>query len=156
MGEEFMKTNDILEEMETLLLNASRVPFTNRRVIEEDDLLRLIDALHESLPLELMEAGRIVTERQRILDEAQKSAQEIVEQAKGYIIKLTDENVITKQAQEQAQEIMNHSRQSSEELKQDAVSYASDVFKHLECNLEKTLEIIRQSHAELHQNKTEK
>lgn len=151
-----MKTNDILEEMETLLLNASRVPFTNRRVVEEDDLLRLIDALHESLPVELMEAGRIVTERQRILDEAQKNAQEIVEQAKSYITKLTDENVITKQAQEQAQEILSCSRQSAEDLKQDAVSYASDVFKHLECNLEKTLEIIRQSHAELMQSKPEK
>lgn len=151
-----MKTNDILEEMETLLLNASRVPFTNRRVIEEDDILRLIDALHESLPLEIMEAGRIVAERQRILDEAQKSAQEIVDQAQGYIAKLTDENAITRQAQEQAQEIVNCSRQSAEELKRDAVSYASDVFKHLECNLEKTLEIIRQSHNELYQSKSEK
>ena len=144
-----MKINEILDEMERLLLAASRVPFTNRRVIEEDDLLRLIDELHDSLPASIMEAERIVVERQRIMDEAQKNAQDIVDQAQGYILKLTDENVITRQAQEQAAEIISHALQSAEDLKRDATQYASDVFKHLEGHLEKTIEVVRKGHNEL-------
>lgn len=151
-----MKVEEILEEMENLLLEASRVPLTNKRIIEEDDLVRLIDILRDGLPGELHEAGRIVAERQRIIDEANKTAQDIVNQAHAYIAKLTDENVITKQAHEQANEIINHAQRMSEELKQDAVGYADDVFKHIECHLEKTLEVIRKSHSDLHHSTNQK
>jgi len=32
-----MTVEEIIEEMEALLLEAARVPFTNKRIIEEDD-----------------------------------------------------------------------------------------------------------------------
>ena len=54
-----------------------------------------------------MEANRIITERKLILEQAQRDAQNIVEQAKNYIHKLTDENSITRQAQEQALKSFN-------------------------------------------------
>lgn len=151
-----MKINEILDVMENLLLTASRVPFTNRRIIEEDDLLRLIDELHDSLPASIMEAERIIAERQRIVEDAQKSAQEIVAQARGYVSKLTEENTITRQAQENATEIIAQARQSAETLNRDAVQYASDVFQHLENHLERTLEVVRQGHQELYPNKSDK
>lgn len=151
-----MKINEILDEMENLLLTASRVPFTNRRIIEEDDLLRLIDELHDALPASIMEAERIIAERQRIVDDAQKSAQEIVDQAKGYVSKLTDENTITRQAQEQATEIIAQAQRSADELNRDAIQYASDVFQHLESHLEKTLDVVRNGHKELHPDKCDK
>lgn len=112
-----MNIEHILEEMEGLLLDASRVPFTNKRLIEEDDLGRLIDELREVLPGELMEANRIISERQRILEDAQKEAQAIIDQAKNYINKLTDENAITRQAQEQAGEIVQQAQKTARDLK---------------------------------------
>lgn len=147
-----MTIEQILDEMENLLLEAGRVPFTNKRVIEEDDLGRLIDELREVMPGELMEANRIIAERQRILEEAQKEAQSIVDQAKSYIHKLTDENSITKQAQEQATDIVQQARKSARDLQADSVAYADEVFCYMEENLAKTLEVVRQSHAKLHQS----
>jgi len=148
-----MAIDEILDEMENLLLDAARVPFTNKRVIEEDDLVRLLDELRESLPQEIKEAARLVNERQRILDDAQKEAQNIVEQAKVYVAKLTDDNVISKQAQEQANEMILHARQAARELHNDSVAYAEDVFKHLESNLQKALEVVQQGRSSLHQTK---
>lgn len=150
-----MSIEQILDELETLLLEASRVPFTNKRVLEEDELARLLDELRELLPGEIAEAGRIVKERQRILDEAQREAQHIVDQAKNYIAKLTDNNEITKQAQEQANEIILQARKGARELQGDAVTYADQVFGHLESNLNKALEVIRQGHSELQQSKND-
>lgn len=148
-----MNIEVILEELENLLLEAPRVPFTNKRMIEEDDFARLLDELREVLPTEVMEANHILKDRQRILEEAQREAHDIVDQGKNYVAKLADENIITRQAHEQAAEIMNEARKASLELKDDANTYASNVFSHLENNLEKALEIVRQGHASIPQNK---
>lgn len=146
-----MTINEVLDEMENLLLEAGRVPFTNKRIIEEDDLAQLLDELRDVLPSEVMEAKRIISERQRILDDAQQEAQNIVDQAKTYISRLTDENVISRQAQEQASEIIAQANKNSQQLHQDARTYAEDVFKHLENNLQQALEVIHEGHKELQQ-----
>lgn len=146
-----MSIDEILDELENLLVDASRVPFTNKRIIEEDDLARVIDALREALPSDVAEAKHIISERKRILDEAQKEGQNIVDQAKNYVMKLTDENIITQQAQESASSIIAEAQKSARILQTDAVGYADDVFEHLETNLERALEIVRAGHNELHQ-----
>ncbi|MCX7780767.1 MAG: ATPase [Negativicutes bacterium] len=148
-----MTIEEILEEMENMLLDAPRVPFTNKRMIEEDELARLLDELREVLPHEVTEAKRIINDRQRIMEEAQREAQNIVNQGKTYISKLTDENIITKQAQDQADEIVNQARKAAWELQGEANAYADNVFQHLERNLEKALEVVRQGRASFHQNK---
>lgn len=146
-----MTIEGILDELEGLLIDAARVPFTNKRVLEEDDVARLLDELREALPGTIAEANKIMAERQRILEDAQREAQGIVEKAKNYTIKLTDENMITKQAQEQSNEILNQAQKQAADLHNDAVAYADQVFKHLSGNLEKALEVVRQGHNDLHQ-----
>lgn len=148
-----MTIEKLLDDMETLLVEAARVPFTNKRVIEEDDLARFLDELRELLPKELDEAKRLLADRQRILDDAQREAQNIVDQAKLYVVKLTDENIINKQAQEQANELVGQARKTAKDLQIDAVMYADEVFKHVTAHLEKTLEVVRQGHRDLQQNK---
>lgn len=155
MGREnIMSIEKLLDEMENVLVEAARVPFTNKRVVEEDDLARFLDEFRELLPKELEEAKRIIAERQHILDEAQKEAQNIIEQAKTYVSKLTDENIINKQAHEQANEIMTQANRTAKNLQNDAVTYADEVFKHILNNLEQTLEVVRQGHRDLQQNKS--
>lgn len=144
-----MRFEEVLNELENLLLDASRIPLTNKRVIEELELARIMDELRDSLPEELEQAREILQQRQRILDEAQDEARHIVDQAKQYVLRLTEENVITKQAQEQANEIVVQAQQMSEQLKKDSVQYAHDVFRHLEEHLSKVTEVVREGHATL-------
>ena len=144
-----MTIEGILDELESLLIDASRVPFTNKRVLEEDDVVRLLDELRGKLPSSITEASQIVAERQRILEKAQEEGQKIVDKAKSYAIQLIDENVIAKQAQEQSNEIVILAHKEAADLQNDAVVYADNVFKHLEQQIEKTLEVVRLGHNEL-------
>lgn len=144
-----MTIDEILEEMENLLVDATRVPFTNKRVIEEDDLTRLIDELQESLPGEIMEASRILSERRRIIEDAQKEAQSTIDQAKAYVDRITDENAITKQAHEQAAEIIQQAHSTARDLQCDALKYAEEVFQHLSSNLGGAMEIIQRGHSDV-------
>ena len=49
----------------------------------------------------------------------------------------TAESELVKQAQEQANQIINAANQSSDELKASSIQYAGDVLKYVENNLEK-------------------
>lgn len=151
-----MNIDELLDELENLLIDASRVPFTNKRVVEEDDLARIIDGLRDALPKDIAEAKQIVSERKRILEDAQREGQNIIEQAKNYVMKLTDENVITQQAQEHASSIIAEAQKAARELQTDAIGYADSVFKHLEANIEEVLGVVRAAHGSLQKQRTEK
>ena len=147
-----MNTEQLLEELETLVETSNRIPITTKRMVEEDEMMRIIDSIQESLPLELEESRRIVAEKDAILADAKKQAEELIAQAKEYISKLTAESEIVKAAQEQANEIIANANKSSEELRNSSVQYGADVLKYVESNLEKTLESIRQNRESLRQS----
>ncbi|MBP2651025.1 MAG: hypothetical protein H6Q74_1850 [Firmicutes bacterium] len=150
-----MTIEEILEEMETLLEESGKVPLTQKRLVDQDSLYRLIDAIHDNLPKEFNEATNIINERQRIIDEAHREAQSIVEQAKSYIIKLTDENAITRQAQDQANELVQQARENARILQNDSVAYANEVFSYIEANLTKALEVVKDGQSKMQPNKPE-
>ena len=128
-----MKTEKLLEDLEVLIESSSRIPMTTKRMVEEDEIMRIIDSIQESLPLELEESRRIVADKDKVLADAQRQAETLIDQAKDYIAKLTAESELVKQAQEQANQIINAANQSSEN------------------NLEKTLESLRQNRESLKQ-----
>ena len=138
-----MRTEKLLEELENLIVTSNNMIMTNKKLIEEEEIMRIVDALTESLPLELEESRRIVAE-------GQKQADALIEQAKEYIQKLTEESELVKQAQEHANHIIAEANKSSEELKNSSIQYASDVFKYVESNLERTLEALQENRQTLH------
>lgn len=147
-----MAVNDILDEIENLVVDARRIVFTNKCLIEEDDLIHLVDELRRELPQQINKADLVVKDQQQILDEARKEAARIVEQAKEYAVKLTGETEIVRQAQAQAQEIMEKTIQNSQELKNDSVQYANQVFDHMIASVGSTLAVVQQAKTDLNQN----
>lgn len=147
-----MKTEKLLEDLENLIETSGRIPMTTKRVIEEEEIMRVLDAINESLPLELEESRRIMAEKDKILADAQRQADTLIAQAKDYIAKLTEESELVKQAQTQANQIITLANQYSEELKNSSIQYAQDVMRYIENNLEKTLESLRQNRESLKQS----
>lgn len=150
-----MRTEKLLEDLENLIESASRIPMTSKLVIEEEEIMNILDAINESLPLEMEESRRVIAERDKILADAQRQADTLIAQAKEYINKLTDESELVKQAQAQANQIIGAANQSSDELKNSSLQYASDVLRYVENNLEKTLESLRVNRESLKQTNRE-
>lgn len=155
-----MAVNEILDEIENLVVDAKHLLFTNKSLVEENDLVRLVEDLRNELPLELQKAEQIMQDRQNILDEANGEAAKIVEQAKAYAEKLTNESEIVLQAEEKAKtimqqtqaqekEIMEKTMQSSQQLRHDADQYANQVFDHLINNVGGALSVIQQAKSQL-------
>lgn len=147
-----MNSDKLLEDLESLVLNASKVPFTNKKMVEEEELLQIIDDLKESMPTELEQSKKVLAEKDKIITDAQHHADSMVAQAKDYIAKLTEESELVRQSQERASQIIADANRSSEELKNGSITYAGDVLKYLESTLEKTLSSVKQNRDSLLQS----
>lgn len=144
-----MKSDKLVEDLESIILNAKQMPFTNKKVVSEEEILQIIDELKETLPEELVQSKQIIAEREKILADAKQHADNMIIQAKDYIAKLTEEHELVRQAQERAQQILAQANASSEELKGSSITYAGDVLKYVETTLEKTLFSIQQNRESL-------
>lgn len=155
-----MAVSEILDEIENLVVEGKHIVFTNKSIIEEPDLVRLVDDLRNELPLELQRAEQIMRDKETILAGARKESEDIINRAKDYATHLTEESEIVKQSQEKAefimeqvraqeQTIMTQTMQSAQQLKQDSSQYADDVFAHLINTVSSALQVLQQAKVEL-------
>ena len=144
-----MDTRKLLEELENVIDSATEVPFSNKKMVDKDEIERLIDAINQSLPNELESARRIVADKERILLDAEKKADDTIAQAKDYIARITEESELVKQAQERANEVVTFANHSAEELRSSSVTYATDVLKYVETNMENMLDTLKKNRQSL-------
>ena len=113
-----MEIFTLLETLEEMLENSKTIPFSNKSVIDKEEMLEIIKEIRLKLPDELKQAKWIKEERQRILVEAQKEADDIVKEAENRIISMIDEHEITRKAYEQKAQIIETANEMSREIMQ--------------------------------------
>ena len=127
-----MNSEKLLEDLESIVVNASKMPFTNKKVVDEEELLSIVDELKGAMPDEVEQARKVLAERDKIIADAQRHADSMVAQAKDYIAKLTEESEIVRQSQEHANQIIQNANHSSEDLRNSSVTYAGQVLQYVE------------------------
>lgn len=138
----------LLEELEEIVDRGTKIPMTGKVLVDDTVIFELLDRIRSALPEELRNAKWVLTERQRILDEAESEAKKVVEQGRNYVEKIAGENEVVKQAQNYAEDIVKKAQIFAREVKSGAVNYADDVLQHVE---EKVYESIQS----LHRNREE-
>ena len=84
------------------------------------------------LPDELKQAKWIKEERERIMAEAQKDADDIVKEAENRIIAMIDEHEITKKAYEKKNEIIADANEMYREITQGTNTYVDGILANIE------------------------
>ncbi len=137
-----MEIFTLLETLEDLLEKSKIVPFTNKSIVSKNEILDIIKEVRLKLPDELKQAKWIKEERERIIAEAQKDADDIVKEAENRIISMIDEHEITKKAYEKKTEIIATANDIYREFSNNASSYADGVLKEVEDTMLKLCETI--------------
>ena len=96
-----MEIFTLLDTLEDILDRSKHVPFTEKGIVDKEEILEIIQEIRLKLPDELKQAKWIKEERGRILQEAEKEADAIVREAENRIISMIDEHEITRKAYEQ-------------------------------------------------------
>ena len=144
-----MDVLSLLEELEQMLDASTSVPFSKKVMLDREQVEELINEIKLKTPDELKQAKWVKEERQRILQDAQKEANDIIKEAENKIIGMIDEHEITKKAYEQRSEIID----AAEKYKRDLISatreHADSILEELENKLKEDLDMIRSNRKEL-------
>ena len=144
-----MEIFTLLETIEELLENSKTVPFTNKGIINKEEILDIIKEIRIKLPEELKQAKWVKEERTRILIEAQKEADDIVKEAENRIISMIDEHEITRKAYAQKAEIIETANEMAREISNGTKEHADALLGKIENVLEETLKTIQNNRKEL-------
>lgn len=139
----------ILETLEDLVEKSVSVPFSGRCMVDKEELLEIIKEIRLKLPDDIKQAKWVKEERQRILLEAQKEANNIIKDAENKISSLVDEHEITKKAYEQANEIISNAQKNAREIRLGTREYADSILNKVEEILNDTLEVVQANREEL-------
>ena len=102
----------LIDRIEEIIDNAKGVPFTNQKMVEPDKVYEIIDEIRAQFPDELKQARWIVKERQEMLEEAEKEANRILEEARERAQSLASEQEVVRLAEQQAADILDNARAS--------------------------------------------
>lgn len=139
----------ILEALEDVVERAVSVPFSGKCLLDREEILEIVKEIRLKLPDDLKQAKWVKDERQRILLEAQKEANNIVKEAEGKITSLIDEHEITKQAYEQGNEIITNAQKNAREIRLGTKDYADSILSRVEDVLKDAMEVIKSNRGEL-------
>ncbi len=81
MDEMRLSVLDQIEQLEELVLEGNRIPFSGGRLINDQEALIVLDAISESIPSDLLKAREIIQQRNEFIQHAKRQAAEIVQQA---------------------------------------------------------------------------
>ncbi|HEX3030352.1 MAG TPA: ATPase [Clostridia bacterium] len=139
----------ILETLEDVVEKGVNVPLTGRCLVDKEEILEIIKEIRLKLPDDIKQAKWVKEERQRILLEAQKEANNVVKDAENKISSLVDEHEITKKAYDQANEIISNAQKNAKDIRLGTREYADGVLDKVEEILKDTLEVIQANRQEL-------
>lgn len=134
-----MNIEEILDLMEGLLDKSTSVPFSNKKLIDCDQMGEYIDTMRNSLPVELKRAKDLARDQKKIIAESNKQADSIIKRAEERAKVLVSEQEIMKQATEYAKEQLKRAKDQADEIVATAMAKDKDIRNALAANVEKVL-----------------
>lgn len=139
----------VLNDLEEVIENSSKIPLTKKILVDEERVLDLLDRVRTTLPEEIRQAKWILQEREKVLVDSQKEAARILEDAQRQVVIKADDSEVARQAKTVAEEIVGKAEVVASEIREGARAYADDILKNMEDSLGKIMDQINQGRNEL-------
>ena len=133
----------LVDRIEELFNESRAVPFTRNVVVDEDKMLDIIDQMRVTVPEEVKKAQQIVSQKDRIIAQAQEEASRIVALAKEKAEQIVEREAIVKSAQTRGAQIVAQARDDAAGTRHDADDYVIDSLQTLEEEVTKLLTQVR-------------
>jgi cell division septum initiation protein DivIVA len=133
----------LVDRLEELFNESKPLWFTHTVMVDEDRFLDLIDQMRVSIPEEIKKAQQILTQRDRILAQAQEEANRTLQIAREKAEQVIERDAIIQAAQTRAEQIIQQARSDTDLTRRDADDYVLDTLSGLENELERMLVQVR-------------
>lgn len=144
-----MDVEGLLSHMEKLLAEARPVPLSASVMVNRADFDDTIDELRKELPEELRQSRWVLRERDEVLEQAQRQAEQIVADAEVERDRLVGQTEVARAARKEADRILEEAREQARTLRQEAEDYVDNKLANFEIVLQKTLNSVEKGRERL-------
>lgn len=150
-----MEFGSLIDKFEDLITTSRSIPMTSNKMLNEQLLYEIVDEMRAHLPDELKQARWIMKEKSEIIEESEKEAKKIIDDANEKAEKLASETEVVKLAEKKANEIVEEARIKERDIRLSAEDYADEMLANLEVNLGKLLTAVQRGRDRLQGKTTE-
>ena len=125
----------LLDRLETEMIDARAVPFSDRCMVEREEMLFLVRMIREGLPEEFERAKWVLQQNRQLINQARREADTIMRDAEAQMARMIDEHEITQQALNNASIMIEDATRQSADIRAAAIEYAHEMMSNLEDHL---------------------
>ncbi len=114
----------LLDRLEEVLSSGSRLPFTSRTLVDEDECLDILDQIRVAIPEELKAARRVTQERDQLLAEARSEAERVLRDAEQQVAGRVSDHALVGAAKARASQIEEEALEAADQIRREADQYA--------------------------------
>ena len=133
----------LIDRLEELFNESRAIPFTHNVVVDEEKMLDLIDQMRVAIPDEMKKAQQVITQRDKLLAQAQEEANRTLALAREKGEQLIERDSIVQNAQSYAEDRATYIIAGAEQTRVEADHYVVETLTNLELELERYLNQIR-------------
>jgi cell division septum initiation protein DivIVA len=138
-----------LAELRQLVEQARSMPMSASAVVNRGELLELIDQLSSALETAFTESQRVVAEREEVVDEGRRAAEQIVADARNEREKIISDTDVYRVAKREADQIVERARAEADALRKETDDYVDAKLANFEITLERTTEAVKRGRERL-------
>ncbi|QAT42810.1 ATPase [Aminipila luticellarii] len=131
-----MKVLELLDEIEEIVDTSTSFPLTGKIMVDAEEILEIVKEIRVELPDEIQQAQWIKDERQRILEEAKKEYETVINDAKRQAEVLTENDDIVVKSKMRADEIMRIAEENCKQLKLNTFDYIDSILFNFQDKME--------------------
>ena len=117
MSEQSIKIMSLLDELEDLVTSSSKMPFSEKGIIDLDYAQKVIDDIRLNLPRDIQEAQWVQQEKDRIINDAKSEYNKVIVSAKEQAEYLIDNDAIKREAQKRADALISEAESHANYIK---------------------------------------
>lgn len=123
MKDDSIKLMSLLEELEDLITSSSKMPFSEKGIIDLDVAQKIMEDIRLNLPRDIQQAKWLNSEKDRIISEAKREYNRMINEAKDQVEYLVNNNNITKDAQKRADALLKEAENHANYMKYRSYEY---------------------------------
>lgn len=127
---------ELLEYLQDLVENSSKVPMSGKVMIDKREIIEVIDQIINYLPEQFKKAEWVMSERERILNEAKKEYDSVRKETMTMMRQNVENHDIVKEAKLRAQEIISAAQRDAKAIRLGSRDYSDEILTELDKEIE--------------------
>ena len=137
MSDASISVMTLLDDLEEILANASKVPFSEKAIVDSDEIRSIVDDIRLSMPKDIQQAKWVKDEQDRILNEARGEYDKVIIAAKKQAEYLVENDIIKKEAEKRADALISEAENHSRYIKLRSYEYVDKLLFDMQNDIAK-------------------